>query len=299
MAVGTEDPSVQRRRLRNELRALRSKADLTQRQVAEAMDWSPSKVIRIENGDVGISVNDLRALLDLFGVTAKQRRDELVEMARASRRDPLTDYREKLSAGYRTFISYEAAASLIRNYEPELIPGLLQTEEYAREILGSAYEFDKDDVDFRWEVRKRRQELHEAAEPPEMFFIIDEPVIRRRIGGPNVMRRQLERLKDWSREPHLTLRVLPFSAGAHPAMTGPFVVLEFPDPKDDPIVNLEDITGGSTIRDDPELASATIERFYKLEDIALSEQESLDMIDDAINDLNPSKQPATATPNEA
>ena len=132
----TPGPLVQRRRLRTELRRARAEADLTQDQVADAMDWSLSKIIRIETGAVGISTNDLRALLSLYKIHGPDRVHELVELARASRQPSwLSKYRGDISPQYLQYIEYEQAASVLRTYEPLLIPGLLQTEEYAAAIM--------------------------------------------------------------------------------------------------------------------------------------------------------------------
>lgn len=129
------DPTIHRRRLRSELRKAREAAGMTQRDVAAAMDWSQSKLIRIETGAVNISTNDLRALLGHYGIE-RARTENLVEVARASRDQPRWNvYKDVAEPEYIAFLGYESSASIIRNFEPLLIPGLLQTEEYAREIL--------------------------------------------------------------------------------------------------------------------------------------------------------------------
>jgi transcriptional regulator with XRE-family HTH domain len=289
MVAGTDDPAVQRRRLRGELRNLRNEANLTQRQVAAALDWSTSKLIRIENGDQGISTTDLRALLDELNVSDPDRRAQLAEIARTARREPWSDFRDVLDAPYRRYLSFESSSSLLRNYEPQLVPGLLQTEEYARVVLSETYERDKKNIDRIWEARQRRQELHDRDDPPKMFFIIDETVVRREVGGRGVMRRQVERLKDWSGQPHISLRVLPFAAGAHPGMIGPMVVLEFPDPEDNDLVYLEGPEDGFTFRDELDVTTRYIETFYLLEDKALSEDATRNLLDARIDELSSKK----------
>jgi transcriptional regulator with XRE-family HTH domain len=298
MVAGTEEPAVRRRRLRAELRKLRLETNLTQRDVAEAMDWSTSKVIRIENGTVGISVNDLRALLDYYGVTEKQRVDSFLDMARSVRRDrreSWSEFRDVVSPEFSTYLSFESSASTRRNFEPLLVPGLLQTEDYARAVLADTYQFTGRDIDQAWQVRLRRQEVHEREKPPRMWFVLDEAVIRRKVGRGNTMRRQLEQLKEWSSADHITLWVVPFSAGAHPGLRGPFVVLEFAEAGDDDLVFLEHATGDTTTRDNPEETGPYLEVFYALERVALSEDDSVALIDEVMKELGQPRKIATAS----
>ena len=249
------------------------------------MDWSLSKMIRIENGEVGITPNDLKVLLDHYGVTEQRRIDPLVEMARASRGYSWADLRDFFSAADLMYFSFESAASVIRTFQMALVPGLLQTEEYARSILANTYGYAGDDIDRRWQARQRRQELHERDVPPEMFFVLDEAVVRRRVGGDTIMRRQLEELKRWSEQPHVHLQVLPFKAGAHKAMNGPLALLEFADPKDDDLLYQEHATGAATSRDDPEVTARYLELFYDLEAMALSPGYTLELLDSLTDEL--------------
>jgi len=289
--VAGPDPTIQRRRLRVELRKARLDANLTQRDVAQAMDWSPSKLIRIENGAVNITPIDLRALLGHYGVTDKRRIDTLLEMARAGKTRSWSDFKGVHSGAFLTYLGFESSASIIRQYEPLLIPGLLQTEEYARAILSNVYGKAQDDADRRWEARERRQELHERDDRPQMFFILDEAVIQRRVGGAAVMRRQLERLRALADEPHVSVQVIPFRAGAHPGMRGPFTLLEFADANDDNVLYLEHTTGDTTTRDDPEETGPYLDFFWSLEDLALSTEESNALVDKIIADMSEPAQP--------
>jgi transcriptional regulator with XRE-family HTH domain len=281
----SDDPAVQRRRLRVELRRLRQDAGMTQKDVAQAMDWSTSKLIRIESGDVGISSNDLRVLLDHYGVKEKRRVDSMLDMARTARKESWSDYRDVVKPAFLTYLGFESSAQLIRTYEPLLVPGLLQTEEYARAVLTQAYGSTGLAVERQWQARQRRQELLEREHPPKIFFVLDEAVIRRQVGGPGAMRRQLERLKLVSAQPHISLQVLPFAAGAHPGMRGPFVLLEFPDPNDDDLLYLEHVTGDTTVRDVPDQTSPYIDLFYLLEEKALSPEETLALLDRVIEEM--------------
>lgn len=286
MAVGTDDPAVQRRRLRTDLRKLRLEKDLTQRDVAEVMEWSTSKLIRIENGTVGISANDLRALLSHYGVTSTQKIDEFLERARVARKESWAEFRDVVSPEFVSFLGFESSARTVRQFEPLLVPGLLQTEEYARAVLTDTFQRPPDSVERSWQVRQRRQELHERDDPPRMWFILDEPVIRRKVGSPATMRRQLERLKVWAAAEHITIWVIPFGAGAHAGMRGPFVLLEFAEAADDDLLYLEHSTGSTTTRDNPEETGPYLDLFYELEKLALNQDDSVAMIDSVIDELS-------------
>jgi transcriptional regulator with XRE-family HTH domain len=278
MADGdSPSPVVQRRRLRAELRKARQEAELTQEQVAEAMDWSLSKVIRIEAGSVGISTNDLKALLRHYQVLDPQRTDELVGLARAAReRSWWSGYRDVAPPGLLQLIGYETDASIMRNFETLLVPGLLQTEEYARAVI-RAWEqgAPEDRVKNLVEIRMRRQELLDRAKPPMLFFILDEAVVRRLIGGKAVMRRQIRRLIEMASTPGITIELVPFSAGAHPGLRGPFVILEFP--VDDDVLYLESAQGDLISRDDleEEEVLAYREAFEQLRHMSLGPEGSV------------------------
>lgn len=286
MAVVSQDPTVQRRRLRTELRKARDAAGLKQAEVAIAMDWSPSKLIRIEGGQVSISTNDLRALLAYYGVKEQGRVNAMLELAKASRGPSFYDqYDEILKAGFKDYLAYESSASIIRQYDPMLVSGLLQTEEYARAILRYTFGIVGDHADKVWSVRQHRQELHDRDNPPDMLFIVDESSIRRQVGSIKVMRHQLERLREYSAEDHITLRVLPFAAGAHPGMAGNFILLEFEDVNLRDMVHLESIDS-ITIRDDIDLIALYLERFARLEALALSPEDSDDFLVRMIDELS-------------
>jgi len=283
MAVA-QDPSVQRRRLRAELRRARDAAGLKQAEVAKAMDWSPSKLIRIESGQVNISTNDLRALLTHYDVKDRTRVAALVDLAKSSRASSFYDqFVNNLKPGFREYLAYEASASVIRQYDPVLISGLLQTEEYARSILEHTYGVGSDEVDRLWAVRQHRQELHDRDDPPDMLFVIDEAAIARQVGrSGKTMLRQLERLREYADEEHVTLQVLPFIAGAHPGMAGSFALLEFADANLDDMVHLESVDQ-VTIKDDSEQIARYLDRYQKMEELALSPEESKRFLDDYIS----------------
>lgn len=294
MAV-VQDPSVQRRRLRMELRKARETAGLKQTDVAREMDWSPSKLIRIESGQVSISTNDLRALLTHYQVKDTRRVGSLLELAKASRGSSFYDqYTPFLKPGFRDYLAYEAAASVIRQYDPVLISGLLQTEEYARTVLQFSAGQDEQGVERAWAVRQHRQEVHDRDDPPEMIQVIDEAAIRRQVGrSARTMVRQLERLKEYAAGPHIALRVLPFAAGAHPGMAGNFILLEFAEADLDDLIYLESIDD-ITIRDDSELIARHLDRFQVLEDLSLSPEDSVVFLDKVIDEMNAHDHRSTA-----
>lgn len=284
MTVPENNPVVQQRRLRGELRKAREQAKLTQAQVAEEMDWSVSKVIRIENGAVGLSITDLRALLQLYGIEDRGAVDVLVEMGKASRKRAWWDnFRDFLSDTLMKFIGLESSASVVRQYQEVIVPGLLQTAAYARAVhnLYSAPE----KVDKRIEIRINRQKILDS-DATKFFFIIDESVLRRVIGGPEVMREQLERLRELGRRPNIVIRVIPFSLGTHIGMKlGSFSVLEFPGDAQDDVAATDSPSHGMKLEEGLAQVSEYAEAFVDLEQIAVPEDELETWIDKAIHDL--------------
>lgn len=250
------------------------------------MEWSPSKLMRIESGQVSISTNDLRALLAYYGVKDRVQVSRLVDLARSTRGASFYDqYSEVLKQGFKEYLPYEASASVLRQYDPVLVPGLLQTEEYGRAILDQAVEWGPEMVDKAWAVRQHRQELHDRDDPPDMLFVLDEAAIRRNVGKGHTMLHQLERLREYAEQPHVSLQVLPFSRGAHPGMTGSFILLEFADSTLDDLVHLES-ANEITVRDDTEVISRYLDRFHQLEGLALPQDESVVMLEKIIQEMS-------------
>ncbi|MGH3921229.1 MAG: helix-turn-helix domain-containing protein [Pseudonocardiaceae bacterium] len=282
------DPTILRRRLRSELRKARDTAGMTQRDVAVAMDWSQSKLIRIESGAVNISTNDLRALLGHYGMESN-RIDTLVDVARAAREPtPWSIYKDVATLEYIAFLGYESSASIIRNFEPLLVPGLLQTEEYARTVINVLEAHNPLKIDPLVDLRIERQELLVHEPVTNLYFIMDEAVIRRVIGGRDVMRRQLRHLQKLTEYPNLTIRVVPFEAGMYPYQRVPYIVLEFPDPEDGIVLYVENPYGEYIIRESsPEVEERDypiryMEVFFELEQIA-SREDTLQLLQVAIN----------------
>lgn len=258
------DPVTMRRKLRAELKRLRTASKLTQRTVAETLDWSPSKVIRIENGSVAVGVTDLHALLKLYGQEDEARITELVEMARGSKRQPFAAYKDLYPAETLRYFAYESSSERIRQFQPLIVPALLQSEEYARALL-LGWEFDQSRIDQIWESRLERQELFDRPDTPEMFFILDEAVIRRSVGGEGVMRNLRSHLLELNERQGVTIQVLPFSIGSHKGLSGPFVYLEFEAADDPDVLYLEHPLSDSVFRDEEEVTGPYLETFYQLE----------------------------------
>lgn len=223
-------PVVQRALLTDELVTIRREARKTQEETAAALDWSPSKLIRIEGGNVGISVSDLRSLLRYYGLEDGSRVERLVGHARGAKtRGWWSVYRNDLEPGYYTYLGYEAGASYIRSFQPLRVPGLLQIEDYAR-ALTIEFVPDKEKAELVIDVRMQRQYEVLEQEPPEQHYILDEAVVRRRVGAQtdaSIMPRQLQHLLDMAQRPEITLELIPFDKGAYFGLSGEFTVLSF------------------------------------------------------------------------
>ncbi len=248
---------MRRRRLAAELRRLRNDTGLSIEGVASQLKWPGSKISRVENRQVGISTRDLRKLLDLYRVTDRAYREELLEMGRrATERGWWQSYTGVVPSAYANLIGLEAEAATIRTYEPELVPGLLQTPDYARSVIRAGRPTDTtEEIDRRVEVRLERQEVLTRIDPPppKINVVLNEGVLVRRVGTPEVMRAQIEHLMRERDRANIVIQILPFSAGEHPAMVGPFAMLTFLDPADQGVVNVENVMGALALEKAEEL----------------------------------------------
>lgn len=236
---GPDSPAVGRRRLALELRRLRATAGLTISEVAGRLECSAGKISRIETGAVGVRVQDVRDMLDLYGV-AGDRRDDLVGLVRLARqRAWWNDYADLVPAESARFYGLEDGAATIRQHAVGLVPGLLQTPAYARAVL-AAPGVPAEVVERRLELRVRRQQLLERPGPPRLHVLLDESALHREIGGPAVLAGQLDRLAGLA-DGH-RLQVLPFGVGGYQAVGVPFTVFSFADPADPQVVYLEGLT---------------------------------------------------------
>jgi transcriptional regulator with XRE-family HTH domain len=250
-------PSLRRRRLAAELRRLRDQSGLSVTEAAKRLDWQASRLSRIETRQSGITAPDLRKLLNLYEVEDNTYRTYLAELARrVNERGWWHKYAGLIGAQYADLISLEAEARTIRSYEQELVPGLLQTPEYARAVIRASRPTDTaQEIDHRVEIRIERQEVLTRSDPPPPRFsvVLSEGALRRPVGGYDVMREQLEYLLRPRDRANVTVQVLPFNAGVHPSMVGPFTAMTFPDPDDLGVVNVENATGALFLEEPDEL----------------------------------------------
>jgi transcriptional regulator with XRE-family HTH domain len=233
-SVPSESPAVARRRLRLALRKAREARDLTKADVARELDWSLSKVNRIESGEVSISSTDLRALLDLVAITDPERVSYLIDLGRAARRRGWWDearYRDHLTPAMMQLAQFETEATAIRFFNTTVVPGVMQTAAYAESVL----EFWSEDLSekeraTRAEIRtRRRDQMLNRPGPPSWHVVLDESVPMREIGGKKVMAEQLQHLLELAHRPHISLRVLPLAEGGPPAVLGMFFIFDLGD----------------------------------------------------------------------
>jgi transcriptional regulator with XRE-family HTH domain len=251
-------PSLRRRRLAAELRRLRDHSGQSISDVAEKLGWQGSKISRIETRQLGVTAPDLRKLLDAYDVEDEAYRRTLAEMGRrANERGWWQSYpRHVVPSEYGDLITVEAEAATIRSYQPEAVPGLLQTAGYARAVIRAGRKSDTAaEIDRRVEVRLERQHVLKRTDPPppRVQVVLNEAVLRRRVGGPDVMREQLEYMMAERDPANVTVQVLPFDTGAHPSMVGPFTMMTFLDPGDLGVVYLEHPTGSLFLETPEEL----------------------------------------------
>lgn len=236
------NPTVRRRRLGQELRRLRELKGMTAEEVAERLLVSQSKISRLENGRRSISQRDVRDLCGVYEVEDHRIVDSLMQMAKDSRQQGW--WHAFGDIPYSVYIGLETDAESLRVYEPQVIPGLLQTRAYAEALINGALpETSPTDIEKRVNVRARRQDRVNAPEQPlRLWAVIDESALMRAVGGKQVMREQLEHLIEQSQLPHVTVQVLPFDMGAHPGINGQYAILEFPDAADSSVVYIEGVT---------------------------------------------------------
>jgi DNA-binding XRE family transcriptional regulator len=237
-------PTVQRMLVGAKLRRLRTDMGLSREEAAETIRASEWKIHRLENGQVGFKERDIIDLLRLYRVTDPGEVAEFVSLAReANAPGWWQHYGDVLPQWFRTYVDLESAAALIRTYEGQFVPGLLQTDDYMRAVVRGAHlDESSEEVGRRVRLRMARQTVLTRDHPPRVWAVVDEAALRRPVGGPEVMRGQLERLVDASKLPNVTLQVLPFGAGAHPGMVGSFSVLRFPDQELPDVVYIEHLT---------------------------------------------------------
>ncbi|HEX2155770.1 MAG TPA: helix-turn-helix transcriptional regulator [Actinomycetes bacterium] len=267
------------------LRRLRTDLGLSRKKAAEAIRASEWKIHRLENGQVGFKERDIIDLLRLYGVTDPDEVTALVVLAREANTPGWWQrYGDVLPQWFRAYVDLESAATLIRTYEGQFVPGLLQTDDYMRAVIHAASLESAEEVGRRVRLRMARQTLLTREHPPRLWAVVDEAALRRPVGGREVMRGQLERLIDASKLPNVTLQILPFAGGAHPAMVGSFSILRFPDRELPDVVYLEHLTNAVYLD-----KRAEVERYLDVMELLCVDSEppgkTVELLDTILNEL--------------
>jgi transcriptional regulator with XRE-family HTH domain len=279
-------PTVRRRRLGRELRRLREDRGLTLEAAARRLDRTFSSLSKIERGMQGLRQGELAFILDQYGVTDEDLRQALFALRKdANKKGWWLDYKGVITPSLLDYISLEADATAIRSFEAIHLPGLLQTEDYARAIIEAGTSLGQPlDEETLVAVRMRRQKILSQRNPSEVWVILDEAVVRRPVGGADVMRTQLQRLLDVSRLSHVMVQVLPYAVGAHPGHNGSFTILDVGDRGELSVVLVESLTRGWYLEEDDEVRHHGLV-FNRLCAAALSEAHSQRLIEGVLSDL--------------
>jgi len=276
--MANPSPTVRRKRLGIELRHIREQANLTCEEVGERLECSGTRISRMETGKISIKPGDVRELLEVYGVAGAEA-EALVQLAREARRKGWWHtYGQVLPNWFEAYIGLEAEAVRLRDFQPLVIPGLLQTEDYARAVLRAAPNAGStEDIDRQVALRMERQAILGQANPPDQWVVLGEGVLHVQVGGSAVMRAQLRRLMDVAERSGVTLQVLPFTTGAHVQPISPFTILEFRDIADPTVVYLEHLTGSLFLESPDEVRRYTVV-FDHLRAEALGTGPSIDLI---------------------
>jgi transcriptional regulator with XRE-family HTH domain len=274
--VAEGSPTVRRRELGARLRELRDEKGLSVKQVTEHLMCSPSKISRIETGQRGATLRDIRDLCDLYGVTDQTERDRLMTLAKEGKQQ---GWWQSYDLPYSNYVGLEAEAVTVSGFHSSVIPGLLQTADYARAIHEAAvpeistHELTSAVVDQRVEARIRRQDLLTKEKPLNLSMVIDEAVLHRVVGGPAVMRAQLQHLVNMTTLPNATIQVIPYDVGAHPALESTFYILDF-DEAVPSVIYVEGLVGWIYLERTEDIYRYR-RVFGRLSAIALSPEESV------------------------
>ncbi|WP_030916750.1 helix-turn-helix domain-containing protein [Streptosporangium amethystogenes] len=280
----TYSPTVRLRRLARELRKMREENGLSPESAAIRLGWSRSKVSRIETGRTRASASDVANVCDLYGAGSSVRAG-LIQLAKEVRqRGWWTAYADVFTGSY---IGLEDEAALIHQWEVQLVPGLLQTEDYARAVIsaGRPEPHDAEDIHRRVMARMARRTLLSRPDAPELYAVVDEGVIRRPIGNPESMRDQLQALLVAARRPNVTIRVLPYRAGAHAGLEGAFTVLSFTEEVDPDVAYVEGTAGDVYIESSDQIDRYKM-AFERICDAALPQDASMGLIAEAKEQLS-------------
>jgi transcriptional regulator with XRE-family HTH domain len=236
-------PTVQRLVLGGQLHQLRESRGITAEQAADSIRGSHSKISRMEHGRVGFKERDVADLLTLYGVTDTEERAALLNLAREANTPGWWHaYSDILTSWLAPYVGLEAAASVIRTYQVQFVPGLLQAEGYARALIRQGSAASEEEIARRGELRASRQEILRRPDAPQLWAVVDEGALRRPVGSREIVREQLQYLIEVTDHPAVTLQIMPFAAGAHSAMGGPFTILRFAEPDLADVVYIEQLT---------------------------------------------------------
>lgn len=276
--AASPSPTVRRKRLGIELRRLREQASLTCEEVGQRLDCSGTRISRIETGKISVRPGDVRELLEVYGITGREA-DALAQLAREARHKGWWHtYGQVLPTWFEAYVGLESAATRFRDFQSMVVPGLLQTEDYARAVLrASPSPGSPEDIDRLVALRMQRQATLASDSPPDLWVVLSENVIRVHVGGPAVMRGQLRRLIDIAGRSNVTLQVLPFTTAAHVHPISPFTILEFPDAGDPTVVYTEHLTGSLFLENPAEISRYTVV-FDHLRAEALGTAPSVDLM---------------------
>lgn len=271
MADATSAPEtveVKKRRLRTALRQARVGAEMTQKVAADELVWSTSKIVRIELGTVPVTPTDVRAMLHLYRVSDESQVEDLVELAKTAREDKgWNAFNDVFSPQGLELFGNEPAAKVIYKYEPSVVPGLFQTQDYTRSLLRTLGNSDEQ-VERRLEARAQRQRLLENPVRPDLNFILGEAAISRAVGSEETMREQLAHTLELTQRDGINVELLPFSAGAHRGMDNAFTVLQFEDPLLADLLYLENAERESVSRDESGDIKKYLDLFVELQNMA-------------------------------
>lgn len=277
------NPTVRRRRLGQELRKLREEKGMTAEEVADRLLVSQSKISRLENGRRSISQRDVRDLCGVYDVGDHRVVESLMQMAKESRQQGW--WHAFGDIPYSVYIGLETDAASLRIYEPQIVPGLLQTQGYAEAVIAGALpEASQAEVEKRVQVRMRRQQrISTPKSPLRLWVVLDEAALRRVVSGRQTMIEQLEHLIELSQLPHVTVQVMPFALGAHPGVNGQYAILEFPDTADSTVVYLEGVTSDLYLEKANDVHSYGV-MYEHLRAQSLNADQSRDFIADVVKD---------------
>lgn len=277
--------TIRLRRLAAELRRLRKEAGLTREEVTVRTALNPATLWRLETAKTRPQARTLNTLLELYGAPEEQRAELAALLKESAQRGWVHAVAAELRENYVSYIEFEGSATRVSNYESSLIPGLLQTEEYARGVItGIRPGITEAEVGHRVEARMRRQELLTAEPPLELRAVVDEAALRRRVGGATLMSGQAERLLEASSLRNVTIQVVPFGAGAHPGMIGPFAVMDFPEDVGAGIVYLDGQAGDCFLEEEDEVRRFSL-IFDRLRAAALGPEASAALISEVVRDF--------------